>query len=120
MKIAITSTGTEMNSDLDPRFGRAQYFIIYDIENNKIVEVINNNSNLNASGGAGTSAAQVIADNDATTVISGNFGPNASKGLLAFGIKMYQSDVQKIEEVVAAYQAGTLVEISGATVAGHQ
>ncbi|MDD5456268.1 MAG: NifB/NifX family molybdenum-iron cluster-binding protein [Candidatus Margulisbacteria bacterium] len=119
MKIAITSTGNELNSDMDPRFGRAQYYIIYDIDHDEIMEIINNNDNMNASGGAGTSAAQIIAAKGAEAVISGNFGPNATKGLTGFGIKMFQSEVKKIDMVIADYKAKKLNIVSNATVAGH-
>ena len=32
MKIAVTSTGTDLDSEVDPRFGRAKYIIIVDSE----------------------------------------------------------------------------------------
>ena len=32
MKIAISATGTTLDAEVDPRFGRCQYFIIVDPE----------------------------------------------------------------------------------------
>jgi predicted Fe-Mo cluster-binding NifX family protein len=119
MKIAITSTGETLESDMDPHFGRALYYLILDTENGGIVEAINNNENVNASGGAGTSATQVMAHHEVRVVISGNYGPNASRGLHAFNIKMMQSPVKKIKEVLADYQSGNLKEVMDATVEGH-
>lgn len=51
MKIAISSQGTDLNSQVDPRFGRAQYFIITDSDTLDY-EVIEN-PNISAAGGAG-------------------------------------------------------------------
>jgi len=41
MKIALTSSGPDLKSDLDPRFGRCLFFIIYDTEHDQF-EVIEN------------------------------------------------------------------------------
>ena len=59
MKIGISSTGKELNSQVDPRFGRCQYFLIIDTENMEF-EHISNESSM-ASGGAGIRAAETIA-----------------------------------------------------------
>ena len=32
MKIAFTTKGTDWDSEMDPRFGRTEYFVIYDEE----------------------------------------------------------------------------------------
>jgi len=118
MKIAISSTGETLSSDLDPRFGRAAYYLIIDTETEKIIESINNLENVNITGGAGTSAAQLVANKNVEAVISGNYGPNASRGLASFEIKMFQSNVKKITEVIADLKAGTLIEVKSATVPG--
>ncbi len=119
MKIAISTTGETLSSELDPRFGRAQYFIIYDTEQDQIDAFINNNSNVNAQGGAGTNASQLIANSGATAVISGNFGPNAVKGLNAFDIEMYSTEVSTIKEIISNFKAGKLNKVSTATVPGQ-
>jgi len=36
MKIAITSTGNSLESNIDQRFGRCAYFVIYNTENKAI------------------------------------------------------------------------------------
>lgn len=46
MKVAITSTGKELSTNLDPRFGRAPYFIIVDPET-MAFEVVENAQNIN-------------------------------------------------------------------------
>jgi len=36
MKIAVSSTGQDLNSQISPVFGRCAFFVIADVENNKI------------------------------------------------------------------------------------
>jgi len=47
MKIAITSLGRDLNSQVDPRFGRAAYILIVNTVDNG-VEVLDNSENINA------------------------------------------------------------------------
>ena len=54
MKICITANGEGLDSEVDPRFGRCSYFVIYDPET-RSVESISNSSAV-ASGGAGIKA----------------------------------------------------------------
>ncbi|HDL08740.1 MAG TPA: dinitrogenase iron-molybdenum cofactor biosynthesis protein, partial [Desulfobacteraceae bacterium] len=51
MKIAVTSMGTDLDSPVDPRFGRAAYIIIVDLETFSF-EVLDNGGNVNALKGA--------------------------------------------------------------------
>jgi len=46
MKLAITSTGKGLDSNLDPRFGRAAYFIMVDPKT-MAFEAVENSQNLN-------------------------------------------------------------------------
>jgi predicted Fe-Mo cluster-binding NifX family protein len=119
MTIAISANGPTMESDLDPRFGRAQYYIIINEDTGEPITTINNSENVNTAGGAGTSAAQIMAKHNVTNVISGNFGPNASIGLKALNIKMLQSPTKKIKDIFVDFREGNLKEISDATVKGH-
>ncbi len=88
MKIAFSSTGKDMASALDPRFGRCAYFVFYDKETGDIEAV--SNDGVSASGGAGIAAAQQIINNNVDVMITGAVGPNAFNGLKASGIKVYQ------------------------------
>ncbi len=60
MKICITSQGDNLDSKVDPLFGRCKFFIIVEPETLEY-EVISN-PNIDASGGAGIQSGQIIAE----------------------------------------------------------
>jgi predicted Fe-Mo cluster-binding NifX family protein len=117
MKIAISSTGKEMDSQIDPRFGRCSYFIFIDPETMEF-EASENEGGM-ASGGAGPQAAQLISQKGATVLITGNLGPNAASALSASGIKVYLVPGGTVKEVIESYKSGALKEVSGSTVPSH-
>ena len=77
MKIAISAEGPTLEDDVDPRFGRAAGFIIYDTET-KAVEYIENGAGQTAAQGAGLIAVETVSNAGATVALSGYIGP---KGL---------------------------------------
>jgi len=117
MKIAISSTGKDLDCQIDPRFGRCQYFIFIDPETMEFEAL--DNEGLTAMGGAGVQAAQLIAQKGANTLITGNLGPNAASALSASGIKVYLVPGGTVKEVIEGYKAGSLREANGATVPPH-
>ena len=70
MKIAVTSKGTDLDSEVDPRFGRAAYIIIVDSETLEF-EVVDNKENVNALKGAGIQAARMASDKKADVLLTG-------------------------------------------------
>lgn len=117
MKIAVTSTGKTLDSQIDPRFGRAAYFVIVNTEKMDF-EVIEND-NVSTGGGAGTSSAKVIADTGAEAVLTGNCGPNAQRTLSAADVKLYTGLKGTISEAIELCKAGKLTEASEANVQSH-
>ena len=117
MKIAVSSTGRSLDSQVDPRFGRCEYFIFIDPETMEFEAF--ENEGLMSRGGAGVQAAQFISQKGAKALITGNIGPNAASVLSASGIKVYLVSGGTIKEVVDAYRSGSLREVSGATVPPH-
>ncbi|MCR4426674.1 MAG: NifB/NifX family molybdenum-iron cluster-binding protein [Firmicutes bacterium] len=117
MKVAVTAQGADMNSLLDPRFGRCQYFIIIDPDSEEFDAVAN--QGVMASGGAGIQSAQFLADRGVSAVLTGNVGPNAARALQGAGIEVYSMASGTVREAVQAYKAGNLGRISGATVGSH-
>ncbi|MDX2440689.1 MAG: NifB/NifX family molybdenum-iron cluster-binding protein [Desulfobacterales bacterium] len=118
MRIAITSEGKELNAKLDPRFGRAAYFIIVDPET-MVFEVVENSQNLNLPQGAGIQAGKTIIDNNAGAIITGNCGPKAFKVLQSAGVKIFTGAEGSVSDAVSKYKNGELELTGEANVEGH-
>ncbi len=114
MKVCITSTGDNLDSGLDSRFGRCQYFIIVDTETFEF-EVIQN-PNIDAMGGAGIQSGQLIASKQVKAILTGNVGPNAFRILQAAGIEVITGASGSIKEVIEKYNKGELEKMEGPTV----
>ena len=106
MKIAITSSGPVMQSEVDPRFGRCLYFIIYDTETDQFEAI--ENSNIRGMGGVGVQSGQMMADKGVEIVITGNCGPNAFRILNAAGIQLITGASGTVESIVRDYKDGNL------------
>jgi len=117
MKIGISSTGKDLNAQVDPRFGRCQYFLIVDTDTMDF-ESISNESAM-ASGGAGIQAAQTIAKAGVGAMVTGNMGPNAFQTLSAAGIKVFTGATGTINEAVDKYKRGELQETNAPSVSSH-
>jgi predicted Fe-Mo cluster-binding NifX family protein len=117
MKIAISAVGPTLDAEVDPRFGRCQYFIITDPETIEF-EAIDNASAI-SSGGAGISAAQTIASKGVEVVLTGNCGPNAYQALSPAGIKVITGVSGKVRDVIAEYKLGTYSAAQQANVPDH-
>lgn len=117
MKIAVTSTGESLDSQVDPRFGRAAIFLVVDTETMELECV--KNENLAAAGGAGINAAKLVADAGAEAVLTGNCGPNAHRTLSAAGVKVYTAVEGTVGEAVELFKGGKLTEATGANVEPH-
>ncbi|KPJ49691.1 MAG: dinitrogenase iron-molybdenum cofactor biosynthesis protein [candidate division Zixibacteria bacterium DG_27] len=117
MKIAITSQGDQLSSEVDPRFGRCLYFLIVDSETDSFEAV--QNPAVGAGGGAGIQASQLVLDKGVEAVVTGNVGPNAFRTLQGAGIKVYGGASGTIEESLKSFKEGKLQDLSNASVPGH-
>jgi len=107
MNIAVTSTGTDLDSPVDPRFGRAAFILIVNSETFDF-EVLDNKENVNALKGAGIQAACMISDKKAEVLLTGFCGPNAFKALEAAKIGVANDAGGSVREAVTAYVDGKL------------
>ena len=117
MKIAISSTGQDLTSQIDPRFGRSPYFIFIDPETMQFEAI--ENPNVNAMGGAGIQTAQLIANKGVEVVLTGSCGPNAFQTLQAAGVKVIVGVVGTINEAIEKYKSGGLKPTTGPNVGSH-
>jgi predicted Fe-Mo cluster-binding NifX family protein len=94
MKICVSASGKDIDSQVDTAFGRAPYFLIIDTESGcwEVVE----NSAASANQGAGIGAVQIVADKGVDGVLTGYVGPNASNALNASGIKIFEGVTEHI------------------------
>ena len=118
MKIAITSQGQDLNSQVDPRFGRAAYILIVDTADQG-VEVLDNSENINAFKGAGIQAAATVSKKGVEVLMTGYCGPNAYKTLQAAGVKVVNDVSGKVKDAVEAFIAGNLSFADSANVEAH-
>ena len=119
MKIAISATTRNIESPIDPRFGRAQYFAIYDSDS-KSYFFTDNTQNMNAAQGAGIQTAQNILNSKADCVITGHCGPKAYRVLNGANVKIYLcEDGCSVRDAVSKMLAGELKLSDGADVEGH-
>ena len=118
MKVAVTSKGKELTSEIDPRFGRAPFIIIVDTETMSF-EALDNSTNVNAFKGAGIQAATMVADKGAEVLLTGYCGPNAFKTVAAAGLKVVNDISGTVEEVIAKFKEGGLKYSDAANTDGH-
>ena len=96
MKICVTAGASGLDAPMDPRFGRCPFFVVVDLES--MSENSITNSNVTASSGAGIQAAQEIAKQGVSALITGNIGPNAMQTLSAAKIDVYQHQGRRKRE----------------------
>ena len=118
MKIAVSSTGKDLDSNVDPRFGRAAFFLIVDPQSMDF-EVVENVQHHNLPQGAGIQAAQTVAAERVDTVITGNCGPKAFRMLQAAGVQIVTGAKGRIAEIIHQYRQGELETADKANVSGH-
>ena len=87
MKIAITSQGKDLSSPLDPRFGRAPYFLVVDRSTGE-VEVVDNTANAQAQQGVGLAAVAVLKRYNVDLLVTGRVGPKAEQALRTAKIRV--------------------------------
>ncbi|MEA3429936.1 MAG: NifB/NifX family molybdenum-iron cluster-binding protein [Nanoarchaeota archaeon] len=112
MKIAISCQEDNIKSMVDQRFGRCKYFLIVDVDNNKVIKteaVLNQGAQQGH--GAGIRAAEQVGELGVTVVVTGDLGPNATNVLGKLGIKSYHAS-GKAEDVVNDFINNQLKEIN--------
>lgn len=113
-KICVTSEGETLDSKVDPRFGRAQYFTVVDTDTMEFESV--GNPNIESMGGAGIQSAQLVASKQIKAVLTGNIGPNAFQALQAAGIEIFTGASGVVKEAIEKYKKGEFKAVTDPTV----
>jgi len=99
MKIAITSSGLNLDSAIDPKFGRCAYLVLFDTDSNTFTATANPFQD--ARGGAGTQTAQWVLNQNATVLLTGHCGPKAAAVLNTENIRVIEGVTGTVREAVA-------------------
>ena len=113
MKIIITADSNKIDAPFNPRFGRADYFILVDRETKAWEAFVNPAAD--ARGGAGPQAVQFIVNQGVDVVISGRYGPSAYTALEAVNVKAYIAKDGTVSQVLEQFLDGQLEQVSEAS-----
>lgn len=117
MIVAVSSSGQDLNSQIDPRFGRCTNFIFVNSDTMSFEAIAN--PNISAAGGAGIQSAQMVADRGAEVVLTGNCGPNAYQTLSAAGVQLIIGVSGTVGDAVERFKSGQLQATTAPNVADH-
>lgn len=118
MKIVVTARTEGTQAQVDPRFGRAAWFVAVDTDTGA-AESVSNRAGVQAAQGAGTQAVQTIAGLGAQCLITGDIGPKAFSALEAAGIKPFIGAEGTVSEAIEAFAEGRLRQADGPGHPGH-
>ena len=102
MKIAVTATGPTPSAEVDGRFGRARWFLVWDTEGGE-PEAIDNSSGVDAVSGAGIASAQKVIDAGVTLVLTGRCGPKAMRALEQAGVDVTEGIIGIAGEAILPF-----------------
>jgi len=103
MRIAFTAKGPTWDSEMDPRFGRTEFLVVYDQEADELIH-FDNSAIEGEAHGAGPKTAQKLFELKAEVLVTGNGpGGNAATVLEKAGIEVY-TDSRKLT-IKQAYDA---------------
>ena len=118
MKVAVTSKGILLDSEVDPRFGRAPYILIVDTDT-WAFEALDNSTNVNAFKGAGIQAATMVSDKGASVLMTGYCGPKAFATLEAAGVKVVDDITGKVRDAIKVFKEGKVTYAAAANKEAH-
>jgi predicted Fe-Mo cluster-binding NifX family protein len=118
MRTAVTAQGRDLTAPVDPRFGRARFFVIVDAETGEF-SAVDNTQNLNAAQGAGIQAGRNVVELGVKAVITGHVGPKAFTTLQAGAVSVYTGAVGTVADAIEQFKAGKLKQSTRADIEGH-
>ena len=110
MKIIVPVESKSLEAPVCPSFGRAPLYVSFDSETGS--HAFLDNSAASSQGGAGIKAAQMLADNGTSAVITYRCGENAAQVLSAAGINLYKAQAGSVSENIEKLRSGMLPLLS--------
>lgn len=111
MKLVISSMGPHNTDSVDPRFGRARFFILFDSETGSF-DSHDNSEQVDAPQGAGVQAAQLVVELGAEALLTGHCGPKAFQVFAESNIQVYSGFEGTVQDAVEAWKGGNLHPLS--------
>lgn len=118
MKVAVSSQGEGIHSQVDSRFGRSPFLVLVDTETGEVESVPN--PALSSAHGAGIGTVQFLCQKGIGAVCTQNVGPNALSALNASEIRVWSVAGGTVADAVLQFKGGLLEEHKGATVEEHR
>jgi len=117
VKVLVSAQAPDIGAPVDPRFGRAPYFVIVDLERDEWVAL--SNTAATAGQGAGIDAARYAVEQGVEAVLTGAAGPNAFRTLDAAGLAVYAVASGSVEDAIGAFRRSALPRFNDASVPAH-
>ncbi len=112
-KIAVSSEGPDLDSPVDPRFGRSAGFVIIDPDTMES-EYVDNAASQGMAQGAGIQTAELMSRHGVGVVLTGYVGPKAFQALSAAGIKIGQNlEELSVRQALERYKSGQVSMAGG-------
>ena len=110
MKLFLTASGESMSHIIDTSFGRCNFFLLYETEDDNYEFFENQFQDEQSSVGA--AVAQAAIDHGAQAVISVNPGPRAFKVLKEANLEVYHSpEGTKLKDVIVLFGKDELLPL---------
>lgn len=111
MRLAIAATGTTLDAKYESRFGRAEGFIIVEVESGEF-EYLDNSANSQAEHGSGVQTIQNLSNNKVDVVVASHIGPKAAQALIRAKIPAYHCEAATAGEAYRKFKEGSLATIN--------
>ena len=118
MKLAISAEGPQPTDPVDPRFGRARYFVLFDTEAETFATV-DNATQVAAVQGAGIQAAQNLTASGVDVLLTGRCGPKAFQVLVAAGVQIFGGASGTVAAALQAWREDRLAPLTGPNARPH-
>lgn len=118
MRIAITARGPSPRADVDRCFGRAYWFLIYDLDS-KEWTAVDNYEIRSILQNAGELACQLLKEHQVDELITGETGPTAFRRLTEENIRVYHNAIGCPEDMLLAWSLQKLTPAKAPKATGN-